>query len=178
MLEEVARLEHLVSGLLVLSRLDAGEAQREWVDVDLGELAASTAEQMRLMAEDRGMQLDPRRLRPLTVRGDRGRLKQVIVNLLDNAIKFTPRGGSVTLRTEQRHGTGCLEVRDTGIGIPPQRPRRTCSTASIALMRRARARTARRRRRRPRTVDRALDLHRARRADRGREHPGRGSCFR
>ena len=61
MLEEVARLEHLVSGLLVLSRLDAGEAQREWVDVDLGELAASTVEQMRLVAEDRGVQLDASR---------------------------------------------------------------------------------------------------------------------
>jgi heavy metal sensor kinase len=119
-LEEVARLERLVSGLLVLSRLDAGDAQREWLDVDLGELAASTVEQMRLVAEDRGVQLDASRLRPLIVRGDRSRLKQVIVNLLDNAIKFTPRGGSVTLRTEQRPGISLLEVRDTGIGIPPE----------------------------------------------------------
>ena len=57
-LEEVARLEHLVSGLLVLSRLDAGETQGDWVDVDLAELALSTAEQMRLMAEDRGIEID------------------------------------------------------------------------------------------------------------------------
>jgi heavy metal sensor kinase len=119
-LEEVARLERLVSGLLVLSRLDAGDAQREWVDVDLGELAASTVEQMRLVAEDRGVQLDASRLRPLIVRGDRSRLKQVIVNLLDNAIKFTPRGGNVSLRTGERPGVALLEVRDTGIGIPPE----------------------------------------------------------
>ncbi len=118
-LEEVARLERLVAGLLVLSRLDAGDAQREWVDVQLGELAASTVEQMRLVAEDRGVELDATGLRPLTVRGDRGRLKQVIVNLLDNAIKFTPRGGTVTLRTEQQPRIAVLEVRDTGIGIPP-----------------------------------------------------------
>jgi heavy metal sensor kinase len=117
-LEEVARLEHLVSGLLALSRMDAGEAQREWVDVDLGDLAASTVEQMRLVAEDRGVQLIPAALPGVTVRGDRGRLKQVIVNLLDNAIKFTPRGGVVNLRTEQRDGGGVLEVRDSGIGIP------------------------------------------------------------
>src|SRR5579862_7473908 len=57
-LEEVARLERLVSGLLALSRLDAGDAQREWVDVNLGELAANTVEQMRLVAEDRGVHLD------------------------------------------------------------------------------------------------------------------------
>lgn len=119
-LEEVARLERLVSGLMVLSRLDAGDAQREWLAVDLGELATSTVEQMRLVAEDRGVHLDASELRPLLVRGDRGRLKQVIVNLLDNAIKFTPRGGRVTLTSEQRPGIGILEVRDTGIGIPQE----------------------------------------------------------
>jgi heavy metal sensor kinase len=117
-LEEVARLEHLVSGLLVLSRLDAGDAQREWIDVDLGELAASTVEQMRLLAEDRGIQLQSSALSPVIVRGDRGRLKQVIVNLLDNAIKFTPRGGVVSLRTQSQEHYGLLEVSDSGIGIP------------------------------------------------------------
>jgi heavy metal sensor kinase len=117
-LEEVARLEHLVSGLLVLSRLDAGDAQREWIDVNLGELAASTVEQMRLVAEDRGIRLQPSTLSSVTVRGDRGRLKQVIVNLLDNAIKFTPRGGVVGLRTQQHDGYVMLEVFDSGIGIP------------------------------------------------------------
>ena len=119
-LEEVARLERLVSGLLVLSRLDAGDAQREWLDVDLGELATSTVEQMRLVAEDRGVQLDASALKPLIVRGDHSRLKQVIVNLLDNAIKFTPRGGRVTLASEMQPGVRVLEVRDTGIGIPAE----------------------------------------------------------
>jgi heavy metal sensor kinase len=117
-LEEVARLEHLVSGLLVLSRLDAGDAQREWVDVNLGELAASIVDQMRLVAEDRAVQLQSSAVSAVTVRGDASRLKQVIVNLLDNAIKFTPRGGVVSLRTQARDDYGILEVRDTGIGIP------------------------------------------------------------
>jgi len=117
-LEEVARLEHLVSGLLVLSRLDVGEAQREWVDVDLAELSAGTAEQMRLMAEDRGIHLVSAALRPVVVHGDRARLKQVIVNLLDNAIRFTPRGGTVTLGAVVGDAFQALEIRDTGIGIP------------------------------------------------------------
>jgi signal transduction histidine kinase len=116
-LEEVARLEHLVNSLLMLSRLDTGDAQREWEDVNLTELASSTAEQMRLIAEDSGVSLQSLRLEPLTVRGDRGRLKQVIVNLLDNAIKFTSRGGSVTFQTRIADGCGWLEIRDTGIGI-------------------------------------------------------------
>jgi heavy metal sensor kinase len=117
-LEEVARLEHLVSSLLMLSRLDTGDAQREWVDVNLTELATATADQMRLIAEDLGLQLQSSGLAPLTVRGDRGRLKQVIVNLLDNAIKFTPRGGVVSLHSRLADGYGILEVRDTGVGIP------------------------------------------------------------
>ena len=117
-LEEVGRLEHLVSGLLVLSRLDAGETQSEQADVDLGSLTLSTAEQMRLMAEDRGIAMDLSGLRKAMVRGDRARLKQVIVNLLDNAIKFTPPGGKVTVRSAEDEAGSLLEVSDTGIGIP------------------------------------------------------------
>lgn len=117
-LEEVGRLEHLVSGLLVLSRLDAGETQSDWVNVDLAELALSTAEHMRLMAEDRGIAIDLSELRRAVILGDRARLKQIIVNLLDNAIRFTPRGGSVALRTVSEDSGAVLEVSDTGVGIP------------------------------------------------------------
>ncbi len=117
-LEEVSRLEHLVSGLLVLSRLDAGEPQRDWADVDLAELVSSTAEQMRLMADDRGIEIDLSALTKTFVHGDRARLKQIIVNLLDNAIRFTKRGGNVWLRTATENTGSVLEVSDTGVGIP------------------------------------------------------------
>jgi heavy metal sensor kinase len=119
-LEEVARLEHLVSGLLVLSRLDAGETHAKWVEVDLAELASSTAEQMHLIAEDRGIEIDLSALSKATVHGDRARLKQIVVNLLDNAIRFTKRGGTVFLRTAVDPKNTVLEVSDTGIGIPPE----------------------------------------------------------
>ncbi len=117
-LEEVARLEHLVSGLLVLSRLDAGETQSDWIDVELAELTLSTAEQMRLMAEDRGIEIDLSALQKTVIRGDRARLKQIIVNLLDNAIRYTLPGGTVSLRTSADDTGSVLEVSDTGIGIP------------------------------------------------------------
>jgi heavy metal sensor kinase len=117
-LEEVGRLEHLVSGLMVLSRLDAGETQLAWLQVDLAELSLSTAEQMRLMAEDRGIEIESSSLQRSAVLGDRARLKQIIVNLLDNAIRFTPPGGIVTLRTEPCEEGSLLEISDTGIGIP------------------------------------------------------------
>jgi heavy metal sensor kinase len=117
-LEEVSRLEHLVSGLLVLSRLDAGETQTKWINVDLSELALNTAEQMRLIAEDRGIELDLSALQKAVVAGDPARLKQIIVNLLDNAFRFTPRGGLVALRTAMDESGSVLEISDTGIGIP------------------------------------------------------------
>jgi heavy metal sensor kinase len=118
-LEEVARLEHLVSGLLVLSRLDAGETRKNWLSVDMAELASSTAEQMRLMAEDRGIEIRLAELRKTVILGDRAQLKQIVVNLLDNAIRFTPRGGSVALRTASDDSGAVFEISDTGIGIPP-----------------------------------------------------------
>jgi heavy metal sensor kinase len=118
-LEEVARLEHLVSGLLVLSRLDAGEPHSDWLPVDIAELASSTAEQMRLIAEDRGIEIRLVALRKAIILGDRAQLKQIVVNLLDNAIRFTPRGGCVVLRTAPDDNGTLFEISDTGIGIPP-----------------------------------------------------------
>ncbi len=117
-LEEVARLEHLVSGLLILSRLDAGETQRESAELDLADLTRSTAEQMRLMAEDRGIAVELSALQRAVIQGDRPRIKQIIVNLLDNAIRFTPARGTVILRTSEDDTHALLEVIDTGVGIP------------------------------------------------------------
>ncbi len=117
-LEEVGRLEHLVTGLLVLSRLDAGEVRGTRADVDLTEMATTTVEHMRLMAEDRGIKLEFQFLPHVMVRGDQGQIKQILVNLLDNAIRYTPTDGTVVLRTAVHGDIAVLEVSDTGTGIP------------------------------------------------------------
>ncbi len=116
-LEEVERLAEIVEGLFALSRLDAGEANEEWVRFDLAALAATTAEQLGLLAEDKDVALECVTAAPVLVRGDRARLKQVIVNLLDNAIKYTPRGGRIRLSVAIEAEHAVLEVTDTGIGI-------------------------------------------------------------
>jgi len=120
MLEEVTRLSGIVEGLLALSRLDAGEAQAEWVPFDLAELAATTADQMSLLAEDKNITVVCNAAPSITVKGDRARLKQVIVNLLDNAIKYTRRGGTVRLQISRQEGYAVLDVADDGIGIPAE----------------------------------------------------------
>ena len=119
-LEEVDRLAEIVEGLLALSRLDTGEAQAEWVRFDLAELVATTADQMSLLAEDKHITVACDSSGPVLIEGDRARLKQVIVNLLDNAIKYTPNGGRIKLKIAREEGSAVLDVADDGIGIPPE----------------------------------------------------------
>jgi len=117
-LEEIARLTKIVNQLLEISRLEAGEATKEVAVVNLGELATSTAEQMRLLADEKSIRLEYLVSSGVMVVGNRSLLKQVVVNLLDNAIKYTPSGGSVELLVENQSTKAVMEVRDTGIGIP------------------------------------------------------------
>jgi heavy metal sensor kinase len=119
-LEEVERLREIVEGLLALSRLDVGEPPSEWARFDLAELAASTAEQMSLLAEDKELTVVCELSGEVTVEADRARIKQVVVNLLDNAIKYTPRGGRVGLSVARDGDFALLEVTDNGIGIPAE----------------------------------------------------------
>jgi heavy metal sensor kinase len=118
LLEEVERLSKIVERLFALSRLDAGEAQSEWVQFDLAKLAATTTDQMGLLAEDKHLSVSCVAAQRVAVEGDRSRLKQVVVNLLDNAIKYTPAGGAVNLRVAAVNGHAVLEVTDNGMGIP------------------------------------------------------------
>ena len=103
-----------------MSRLDTGEAQAEWVRFDLAALVATTADQMSLLAEDKHITVTCDSSAPVLIEGDRARLKQVVVNLLDNAIKYTPNGGRIKLKIAQEEGSAVLDVADDGIGIPPE----------------------------------------------------------
>lgn len=116
-LEETQRLSSIVESLLVISRLDAGEMHMERVTLDLGELAISTAEQMKLLAEEKSISMRWDVAPVVYVEGDRSRLKQVIVNLVDNAIKYTPSGGQVSIKVSADAEHARLEVADNGAGI-------------------------------------------------------------
>jgi signal transduction histidine kinase len=109
-----------VEQLFALSRLDAGESQTEWQSLDLAELARTTADQISLLAEDKHIVITCDARQPVLIEGDRARLKQVVVNLLDNAIKYTPDNGAVQLSVNALNGHAILEVSDNGIGIPPE----------------------------------------------------------
>ncbi len=119
-LEETERLSKIVESLLAISRLDAGEALMTREQFDLAELVTDTADQMRLLAEDKQIALRCAATGRVEVEGDQGRVKQVVVNLVDNAIKYTSEGGKVEISVGVAGGSAVLEVTDSGVGIPSE----------------------------------------------------------
>jgi signal transduction histidine kinase len=118
-LEECERLTRMTDQLLALAREDAGTAAQPRESVDLAALVGGVVDTMRALAEAKGVRLRGH-LRSVAVRGDAGRLRQVFYNVLDNAIKYTPAGGSVEVQVQAQDGSAVVAVRDTGEGIPAE----------------------------------------------------------
>jgi len=124
-LNETDRMTHIVQDLLTLSRYDSGKVTLQLAPFSLTEAAASLTEAVRLEAEKRHHSLSLHATEPLTIIGDRERMMQVIMNILSNAIKYTPDGGLIDV-TVSRLDTKRVQilVSDNGIGIPEaDRPR-------------------------------------------------------
>lgn len=121
-LEEIDRMAKIVESLLTISRLDSGTDPMDLKPVDLSRLAQWTVDQMRLLAEEKDIALRSFHVEPVAILVDAGRIKQVLVNLLDNAIKYTPNGGEVTVSVSMQDAAqlAILEVSDTGIGVPTE----------------------------------------------------------
>ncbi|HEY3105783.1 MAG TPA: PAS domain S-box protein [Gaiellaceae bacterium] len=113
------RLLTLVGDLLFLAQVEAGKLSLEFGAVDLGALAAECVETGRPLAEEKGVTLTLATGPLPLLAGDHARLAQLLDNLVSNGIKFTPAGGRVDVRIRGERGQAVIEVRDTGIGIPP-----------------------------------------------------------
>jgi heavy metal sensor kinase len=116
-LEEIERISRLVEGLLLLARADSGVLRMDHKPVAVHELVAEVAAQMQKMADDQGVSLHLEKLTPVTLCGDREQLFRLLLNLMDNAIKYTPAGGRVTLSLCQDGSQAEISVTDTGIGL-------------------------------------------------------------
>ena len=113
-------LSQLVSDVLDVSSVVTGKLRLRLGGIDLRDIVASSVEIVQPSADSKGLTISldcpPA---PLIIRGDADRLHQVFWNLLTNAVKFTPRGGRIDVTVSQGAGEACVEVRDTGIGVPP-----------------------------------------------------------
>jgi heavy metal sensor kinase len=116
-LEEIDKLKALIERILLLARAEAGEIAIRRADVDLGGLAASLVEQIEPVAHAKDLDLRFEGGDPVFVHGDADWLKRVVLNLLDNAIKFTPAGGRIAVAVSADEMEARLTVRDSGIGI-------------------------------------------------------------
>jgi signal transduction histidine kinase len=116
-LHEVRRMTDLVDSLLTLARADEGRFDLHREPVDLAALVADVYETALLLAEDAGLSVKLTLLEHATVPGDAARLRQLFLNLVTNAIKYTPEGGRVELSLGRRLDGVAFAVRDSGIGI-------------------------------------------------------------
>ncbi len=118
--DEILRLERLAGDLLTLARSDLGELGLAVAPLDLLESAQEAVQRMQPIASDQGIAVSVDRSGgPLVVEADPDRLQQVLVILLDNAIKHTPRGGEIDIAAHRQGAEALLDVIDTGEGIPP-----------------------------------------------------------
>jgi signal transduction histidine kinase len=116
-LQETARMADLVDSLLTLARADEGRFDLHREPVDLEEVARDVFETALILGEDTGLQVSMTSSGPAMVNGDRTRLRQLFLNLITNAIKYTPRGGRVDLSLSVADRQAHFAVKDTGIGI-------------------------------------------------------------
>lgn len=114
---EAARLARLVADLLMLARADAGQALRRDV-VELDRLLLDTLGEVRHLTS--GQQLEVTAIEPLAVAGDADRLKQLLLILLDNAVRYTPAPGRVAVSLTRDASTAVVTVHDSGIGVPAE----------------------------------------------------------
>lgn len=119
-LEEIDRMTRIVDELLFLSRADLGEIKMESKPVRLDELAEDVKRQAVVLGQDRDVQVTVSGLASANVSGDELRLRELLLNLMDNAVKYSLPGGTVELNLTTDGRTARLSVSDSGIGIPPE----------------------------------------------------------
>ena len=116
---EVDRLTRMVGDLLLLAQAESGQFPFDMASIELGEVLIEVYQQMKMLAGER-MTVKLAEIDQIIVNGDRDRLKQVMLNLVGNAVQYTPPGGTVSLSLSRVESQACLKVSDTGRGIPQE----------------------------------------------------------
>jgi heavy metal sensor kinase len=118
--QEVDYMSEIVGKLLVLARSDSGCEPVKIQDVDVAGLLAELSQDLEALAQEKGLRLSVGPMDGLMVRGDRVRLRQLFLNILDNALRYTPAGGTITGSVVRNDEQAVVSIGDTGIGIPEE----------------------------------------------------------
>ena len=120
-LDEIQRLTRIVDGLTLLAKADAGQLALKSEPVRLDELVQESVADGQILAQSIGVAVHLRTCEPITLWGDRHRLRQLLLNLTENAIKYNHKNGSVTVDLRRANGAAELRVSNTGPGISPEK---------------------------------------------------------
>jgi len=115
--QEVSYMADIIGKLLLLARSDAADEPSNFQEVNLKDLLTEVSSDVESLAQEKGLAFSLGALDNLTVKGDRLKLRQLFLNLLDNAIRYTPSGGSVSGSLVRKNGSAFVTVCDTGVGI-------------------------------------------------------------
>ncbi|MFQ5991846.1 MAG: sensor histidine kinase [Nitrospiraceae bacterium] len=119
-LEEIDRMTHIVDELLFLSRADLGEVKMTFLPIKLEALVEDIQRQAAVLGQEHEIQVMLGEIAPATVLGDELRLRELLLNLVDNAVKYSHQGGKVSISLSCEDRTARLSVDDYGIGISPE----------------------------------------------------------
>jgi len=117
-LEESERVIEMLNTLMDISEAETGTMALRLEEINIAELIGQTVDLYEEIADERGIQIDVHTDDALTAQADRNRMRQVLANLVDNALKYTPRGGRVSITAVREGDTALISVTDTGAGIP------------------------------------------------------------
>lgn len=118
--QESRQMSSLIDQLLTLARADAGKEQWNFREVNLGKLSSDLSKDIEVLCEEKGLSFQLGQAPDLVVKGDEARLRELFMNLLDNAIRYTPAPGTVSVSLRREGQMAIVAVTDTGIGIPAE----------------------------------------------------------
>jgi heavy metal sensor kinase len=118
--QEVGFMSEIVGKMLLLARSDSGSEPVDFEDIRLRDLLSELVQEVDLLVQDKGLTMTVGPMEDLKVRGDRTKLKQLFLNVLDNAIRYTPSGGTISASLARRDTSAVAAIADTGIGIPAE----------------------------------------------------------
>jgi heavy metal sensor kinase len=118
--QESDYMSSVIGKLLFLARSDAGKEQLSFEDVDIKELITGLSANIEALAQDKGIKFTVDAKETLTVSGDKVKLRQLFINILENAVRYTPANGNIAVSLVQKDANAVVTIADTGIGIPPE----------------------------------------------------------